>query len=100
MNKQILLDNLLQQMDLTKAAMDDAELKYEASLREIAEKYGSTFFRNGKWYQVRHRELSPIKKRAFTYLCILDKEPKAWLGKTKDEPQDNEIPDEGPVVVE
>lgn len=61
-----------------KAAVEAAQLEYEASLRAVAEIH-PTFEVNGQWYQVRHREESKLG-RPLTYICELDAEPKTWLG--------------------
>src|ERR1041385_1528033 len=76
------LEQLIERAEIAKEEAFEAQLAYEQSLEAIASEYGSTYFHNQQWYQVRKRD-STKEGRKIVYLCELHAEPSTWLGKGK-----------------
>lgn len=76
------LNEQFAQVQAAKQTADQAQLDYEAALRQLATDHGPSFEVNGKWYQVRSSN-SPVQNRRITFLCELKTAPSEWLSKPR-----------------
>lgn len=79
------LENMIVASETLASEALAAQVKYEESLKALAEAHGSTYTdpRTGQVCQIRHR-VDSKQGRPITYLCALKAEPKTWLvGRAK-----------------